>query len=1019
MSGSDRPSSFSSFHTPLRRSFAAVVLLVSSLVAISSVSSVAAVASPFRVDLRVLLLDDNSPWVDAIQSQMDVEGVPYTAVPLGSQTRQVISDASLSSGDEAFYQAVVGPDYLLTGLSPAEVTALRAFEAKFGVREVDAYNWANPAVGLNYAAMSGDINGTVAAVTTAGRADGFGYLSGPVPFGPGSWSYIAEPLAAASLPAGASYTTLVGAPLSNGVTGSLIGVYSNANVEQLVITAAFSFSLPQFKYVAHGIVSWATRGVHFGYNRNNFTFHVDDAFSSDSVWDPAVNCTPGEDCTIGTERAARMTPDDVTQAVAWMQANNYQLTFAWNGFYADATNDALTQSLQANASAFRWLNHGFEHLYQGCVQDFSVTPWRCTTDAGGNIVWTSQQVIYNEIEQNIATGQVLGLTFDPTEYLSGEHSGLFFLPQQPLDNPNFIAALSQAGILHIGSDASRDNVARQVGSATTIPRHPTALYYNTSTQAEAVDEYNWLYNTRANGGSGYCEDNPATATCLPAPLGADGFTSYIVPTDANFDLNFILSNDPRPFYSHTSNLTDDRLAYDLLDAILGKYRTVFTADAPLVNLTLTDAATQLDRQTRWAATGASSVTGYVQNGQITISNPAGVAVPFTAPTGTTVSGTVLQPYGGEVSGWLAPGSTTGTLPGAVAPVITVTGSTAFVVGTSNTLNIAATGIPTPTVSLAGSLPDGLTFAATPGAATIAGTAALGTGGSYPVTITAVGGALSTTQQLVIAVTQGPQFTSAAALSTAVSTPFSFSITTTGSPAPTITRSGALPTGVTFVAGANGTGTLAGTPSNAMAGSTFPMTFTATNSAGAVTQAFTLTVTAQRPQFTSAVSATAVVGRAFSFTVTTTGIPAATITRTGTLPTGVTVTAGANGTARLSGTPTTDMAGRSFPITFTATNVAGATTQAFTLTVGRAPSITSGTFAFTSVNRSYSYTVQTTASPTATITMGTVPPGLTFVDNNNGTARLSGVPSGRGTYAVTFTAKNVYGTATRTLTLMVF
>ncbi len=149
--------------------------------------------------------------------------------------------------------------------------------------------------------------------------------------------------------------------------------------------------------------------------------------------------------------------------------------------------------------------------------------------------------------------------------------------------------MTQAGILHIGSDASRDNGARQVGSATTIPRHPTALYYNTSTQAEAVDEYNWLYTSRADGGSGYCEDNPSTATCLPAPLGADGFTSYIVPTDANFDLSFILSNDPRPFYSHTSNFTDDRLGYYLLDAILGKYRAVFTAEAPLVNLTLTDA----------------------------------------------------------------------------------------------------------------------------------------------------------------------------------------------------------------------------------------------------------------------------------------------------------------------------------------------------------------------------------------------------------------------------------------------
>ena len=61
-------------------------------------------------------------------------------------------------------------------------------------------------------------------------------------------------------------------------------MYSNAGLEQLIITSAFNFGLPQFKTLAHGIVTWVTRGVHFGYNRNNFTFHVDDAFSADSLW---------------------------------------------------------------------------------------------------------------------------------------------------------------------------------------------------------------------------------------------------------------------------------------------------------------------------------------------------------------------------------------------------------------------------------------------------------------------------------------------------------------------------------------------------------------------------------------------------------------------------------------------------------------------------------------------------------------------------------------------------------------
>ena len=163
------------------RTCAVVVLSASTLLAISSVAPATAVASPYRVDLRVLLLDDNSPWVDAIESQMVVEGVPYTAVTLGSATRATITDAYLSSGNEAFFQAVIGPDYTMPGLTPAELSTLRAYEAKFSVREVDGYQWANPAVGLNYAAVLGDITGTVATVTAAGRADAFAYLNGPVP----------------------------------------------------------------------------------------------------------------------------------------------------------------------------------------------------------------------------------------------------------------------------------------------------------------------------------------------------------------------------------------------------------------------------------------------------------------------------------------------------------------------------------------------------------------------------------------------------------------------------------------------------------------------------------------------------------------------------------------------------------------------------------------------------------------------------------------------------------------------
>ena len=166
-------------------------------------------------------------------------------------------------------------------------------------------------------------------------------------------------------------------------------------------------------------------------------------------------------------------------------------------------------------------------------------------------------------EQHRHRSSTLGLPFDPTEYLSGEHSGLYLTP----------AAAGRQPQLRCGADPGRDpahrlrRIARsghrQVGSAITIPRHPTALYYNTETQAAAVDEYNWLYTSRANGGSGYCEDNPATATCV-APLDpATGFTSYIVPTDAAFDMSFILSNDPRPFYATSPTCRLNGVLYPL------------------------------------------------------------------------------------------------------------------------------------------------------------------------------------------------------------------------------------------------------------------------------------------------------------------------------------------------------------------------------------------------------------------------------------------------------------------------
>jgi hypothetical protein len=125
-----------------------------------------------------------------------------------------------------------------------------------------------------------------------------------------------------------------------------------------------------------------------------------------------------------------------------------------------------------------------------------------------------------------------------------------------------------------------------------------------------------------------------------------------------------------------------------------------------------------------------------------------------------------------------------------------------------------------------------------------------------------------------------------------------------------------------------------------------------------------------------------------------------------------------GNGKLSGTPT---ASGVFSITFTAQNGVGSpATQAFTLTVGQVPAITSATSATFALSKAGSFTVTTTGFPTPSITeKGTLPKGVKFLDNGNGTATLSGTPTAKGTFSLTFTASNSVGSAaTQTFILTV-
>ncbi|MFJ6948057.1 hypothetical protein ACISU4_26010 [Streptomyces wuyuanensis] len=626
-----------------------------------------------RIDLRVLVVTDGGPATAAIAAELDGAGTPYTVVDLADAGRPVIDAAFLADEADgrprARFQAVVLPNDNPFPAGSPEMAALTAYERTHAIPQVDAYTYAQPQAGLEYpvnGGYAGPVDGITARVTAAGKAGPFGYLDGAFDFEDNdpsvdeSWGFLSRPRA------GADFTTYVDAPLPGGTArGSLVGEYRHDGRRELVVTFVANRHQQQFRLLARGIVDWMTQGTRLGTSRNWFSVHVDDVFASDDRWDTELDCTPGDvDCRPGqgTPDPIRMTPDDAGRAVEWSRSRDFALDLAYNGGgsveYREehGGSDPLADRLTADREAFRWINHTYDHPYLGCEQDVSVVPWKCATNADGSVRYVGRDEISRQIADNRQWAERAGLPLESGELVTGEHSGLKLQPQQPEDNPNLAPALSDNGVTWLASDNSRDPVQRQVGPALTVSRHPMNVFYNVGRAAEQVDEYNWIYTSRAQGGSGICEGS-ATTTCLDAPLDpATGYADHIVPLEARIAMGHILANDPRPHFIHQSNLAEDRIAYPVLDRILDQYSALYADDTPLVNPRMKDVGAELRERASWdRAVKDGQVTAYRIGDTVTISAPPGTAVRATMPAGTTrvlTNGTAAfgEPYAGTVSG---------------------------------------------------------------------------------------------------------------------------------------------------------------------------------------------------------------------------------------------------------------------------------------------------------------------------------------------------------------------------------
>lgn len=420
-------------------------------------------------------------------------------------------------------------------------------------------------------------------------------------------------------------------------------------------------------------------------------------------------------------------------------------------------------------------------------------------------------------------------------------------------------------------------------------------------------------------------------------------------------------------------------------------------------------------------------TGSLPDGVSLVDNNDGTA---------TLSGTPAALEGGiytlnltATNGVTPNASQTFTLTVNEAPKITSANNTTFTVDTSSGFIVTTTGYPTPTLSKTGTLPNGLTFTPNPdGTATISGTPT--ETGTFPITIYAVNTILPDAQQsFTLTVVLGdfaPTITSLPYTTFTVGTLGNFDITTIGNPTPSISIvSGVLPTGVSLTDDNDGTATLAGTPAAATGGQYVIQIGADNGIPDPAMQEFTLTIN-QAPAITSEDNTTFVVGKfSTGFYVTTTGYPTPSITGVGDLPDGIVFEDNHDGTARFWGTPQTGSEGV-YTIDITASNGVGTdATQEFTLTVVPtpvAPTITSDPATSFTVGSADSFDITTTGYPLPSIavTSGTLPTGLSFTDDGDGTARIWGTPATGmgGVYTLTITASNSAGTVNQTFTLTV-
>ena len=420
------------------------------------------------------------------------------------------------------------------------------------------------------------------------------------------------------------------------------------------------------------------------------------------------------------------------------------------------------------------------------------------------------------------------------------------------------------------------------------------------------------------------------------------------------------------------------------------------------NLFVADTGNNTLRQIVLATGVVTTIAGSA--GAIGTTDAIGTSARFQGPTGIGVS------TGGTLYIADTNNHTLRTGAAAAAPTVTNPAAASVAVGANPTFTVTTTGNPTPTIQWERQAANTTGFAAISASATYTGvgTATLTvtnatlamTGDQFRASVTnGVGAAVVSAIPAALTVQLAPTISSAATANFSVNTAGTFTVTATGSPAPTFTvPAGTFPSWASLTAT---TGVISGTPTN-NTGSPFSFTLRASNGVTPVSdQAFVLTVQNGAVIGTPPANTAVALGAVAQFGVVASGTPATFTYQWYRSAGGVggflamTDVAGVysgSTTATLTISSTTlAMSGDQFRVDVSNGVGVTASSVSATLTVQQAPVITSLNSTIFALNVAGNFSFQATGSPAPTfsVTAGTFP---SWASLNATTGALTGAPT---------------------------